>query len=54
MNVVIFIVSLAIFLLGFWLFGLAFTVTAGMIPIFFGGILCVALSVAIPANILRD
>jgi len=54
MNVVIFIVSLAIFVLGMWLFGLAFAVTAGMLPIFFAGILCVALSIAIPTNILRD
>lgn len=54
MNVVIFIVSLAIFVFGFWLFGLAFTVSAGMIPIFFAGILCVALAVAIPTNLLRD
>jgi len=54
MNVVIFIVSLALFVLGLWLFGLAFAVTAGMLPIFFGGILSVALAVAIPTTILRD
>jgi len=54
MNIVIFIVSLAIFVLGMWLFGLAFAVSAGMLPIFFGGILCIALSIAIPTNMLRD
>ncbi|MEO6309343.1 MAG: hypothetical protein ABIO33_01495 [Leifsonia sp.] len=54
MNIVIFVISLAIFVVGLWLFGLAFAVTAGMLPIFFGGILCVALAVAIPTNILRD
>ncbi|MGO4691739.1 hypothetical protein [Glaciibacter sp. 2TAF33] len=54
MNVVAFIVALAIFVLGFWLFGLAFAVTAFQLEIFFGGILCVALAVAIPVQILRD
>jgi hypothetical protein len=54
MNVVAFIIALAIFVFGFWLFGLAFTVTAFQLPIFLGGILCVALAVAIPVQILRD
>jgi hypothetical protein len=54
MNVAAFIVALAIFLFGFWLFGLAFTVTVFQLPIFLAGILAVSLSVAIPAHILRD
>lgn len=54
MPVVAFIVALAIFVFGFWLFGLAFAVTAWQLPIFFGGILCVALAVAIPVQLLRD
>jgi hypothetical protein len=54
MNVVAFIVAMAIFVFGLWLFGFAFAVTAGQLPIFFGGILCVALAVAIPVQILRD
>jgi hypothetical protein len=54
MNVVAFIVALAIFVLGLWLFGLAFAVTAFQLEIFFGGILCVALAVAIPVHIIRD
>lgn len=54
MNVFIFIVALAIFLLGFWLFGLAFAVAAWQLPIFFGGILAVALSIFIPVQLLRD
>jgi len=53
-NVVAFIVALAIFILGFWLFGLAFAVTAGQLPIFFAGILCVSLAVFIPVQLLRD
>jgi len=53
MNVVAFIVALAVFVFGFWLFGLAFTVTAFQAPIFFAGILCVSLALALPAHILR-
>jgi hypothetical protein len=53
-NVVAFIVAMTIFILGFWLFGLAFTVTTGQLPIFFGGILSVALAVFIPVQLLRD
>lgn len=53
MNVVAFIVALAIFVLGFWLFGLAFAVTTFQLPIFFAGILCVGLALALPAHILR-
>lgn len=54
MHVVAFIVALAIFVFGFWLFGLAFAVTAFQLPIFLGGILCVSLALAIPVQILRD
>jgi hypothetical protein len=54
MNVVAFIVALAIFVFGFWLFGLAFSVTVFQLPIFFAGILAVSLSVALPVHILRD
>jgi hypothetical protein len=54
MNIVVFFVAAAIFLLGFWLFGLAFTVTVFQLPIFLGGILCVSLAYAIPVSILRD
>jgi hypothetical protein len=54
MNVVAFIIALAIFVLGLWLFGLAFAVSSFMLPIFFAGIICVALAVALPVHILRD
>ncbi len=54
MHVVAFIIALAIFVLGFWLFGLAFAVTTLQLPIFFGGILCVAIALAIPVQVLHD
>ncbi|HYI33135.1 MAG TPA: hypothetical protein VEX88_06700 [Glaciibacter sp.] len=54
MNIVVFFIAAAILLFGFWLFGLAFTVTVFQLPIFLAGILCVALAYAIPVNILRD
>lgn len=54
MHVVAFIVALAVFVFGFWLFGLAFTVTSLQAPIFFGGIICVSIAVAIPTQLLRD
>lgn len=54
MNVVAFIIAMVIFVFGFWLFGLAFAVTAGQLPIFFAGILCVSLAVFIPVQLLRD
>jgi hypothetical protein len=54
MNVVAFVIALAIFLFGFWLFGLAFTVTVFQLPIFLAGIIAVSLAVAVPVHILRD
>lgn len=54
MHVVAFIAAMAVFIAGMWLFGLAFSVTTGQLPIFFGGILCIGLAVAVPAHLLRD
>ena len=54
MNIAAFIVAFAIFAFGFWLFGLAFSVTALMGPIFIAGILCVSIAMAIPFHLLRD
>lgn len=54
MHVVAFIVAMAVFVLGLWLFGLAFAVTAFQLPIFFAGILCVALALAIPTRVIRN
>ena len=54
MHVVAFIVAMAVFVFGLWLFGLAFAVTTFQLPIFFAGILCVALALWIPTRVLRD
>ncbi|MBB5641244.1 hypothetical protein [Cryobacterium roopkundense] len=54
MNVVAFIIALAVFILGFWLFGLAFTVTALQGPIFIAGIVAICVSLAIPFHWLRN
>jgi hypothetical protein len=54
MPVLTFIVAMALFVLGLWLFGLAFTVTAWQAVIFFAGILAVSAAVAIPMRALRN
>lgn len=54
MHIVSFLVAMAAFVLGLWLFGLAFTVSAWQVPIFFSGILAVSAAIAIPAHVLRD
>jgi len=54
MHVVAFIVAMAVFVLGLWLFGLAFAVTAFQLPIFFAGIICVALALGIPTRVMRN
>lgn len=54
MHVVAFLVAMVVFILGMWLFGLAFAVSAGQFLIFFAGILCISAAVAIPMHVLRD
>ena len=54
MHIVAFIAAFAIFVLGLWLFGLAFSVTSLMGVTFIAGILCVSISMAIPFHLLRD
>jgi hypothetical protein len=54
MHIVSFVVAMAAFVLGIWLFGLAFTVTVWQGPIFVAGILAVSAAIAIPAHVLRD
>ncbi|MEO6200650.1 MAG: hypothetical protein ABIX44_05745 [Cryobacterium sp.] len=54
MHVVAFLVAMGVFVLGLWLFGLAFAVTAFQLPIFFAGIICVALALAIPTRVMRN
>ncbi len=47
-----FVLSFALFILGFYLFGLAFTLTSFQGLIFFAGIVAVCLSFGIPAHAL--
>jgi len=54
MNIVAFIIALAIFIFGIWLFGLAFTVAVLQAPIFIAGVLAIAFALAIPFHILRS
>lgn len=53
MHVVAFIVAMAVFVFGLWLFGFAFAVTAFQLPIFFAGILAVSLALWIPTRVMR-
>jgi hypothetical protein len=52
MKVIMFLICFAIFLLGFYLMSIADVVTGGEAITFIGGILAVALSIAIPVHIL--
>jgi hypothetical protein len=53
MNVIGFIVSLALFLLGMFLFGQAFVIDSGQAIMFFGGIVSVCVAIALPIHILK-
>ncbi len=54
MKVIVFLVALAFFVGSFLLFGYAFSVAeAWRGPMFFGGILAVAVSLAIPFHLLE-
>lgn len=52
MKVIIFVIALALFVGGMLLMGYAFTLTEGMAIMFFGGIVAVSLSLAIPFHLL--
>ena len=52
MNVITFIIAMAIFLFGLWLMSIAVELPGFEAISFFGGILSVSLAVAIPVNIL--
>ncbi|MDH6236967.1 hypothetical protein [Cryobacterium sp. CG_9.6] len=54
MKIVPYVIAMAIFVLGMFLFGLAFTVTVFQGAIFIAGILAIALSLAIPFHFLRN
>ena len=51
-NVVAFLIAMGFFVLGMWIFGIAPELAEFQAVTFFGGILCIALAVAIPVNIL--
>lgn len=52
MNAVPFVIAMALFVFGMWLMGIALELTSFQALVFFGGILCVALALAIPVNLL--
>ncbi|MCU1413859.1 MAG: hypothetical protein JWN80_1199 [Microbacteriaceae bacterium] len=54
MKVFIFVIALAFFVGGMLLMGYAFVIPAGMAVMFFGGILAVAVSLAIPFHFLGE
>lgn len=53
MKVLVFIVSLAIFLAGLYLFGLAFQVPGWEIAVFTAGIIVTGIAIAIPVHLLK-
>ena len=52
MNVVAFLIAMGFVVFGMWIFSVAPELAGFEAVTFFGGILCVAIAVAIPANIL--
>ena len=53
MKIIGFVVSLALFVLGFYIMGEAFYVTGAEFPVFIGGILVSSLGLFIPVHILK-
>jgi hypothetical protein len=51
-NVVAFLIAMGLFVFGMWLMSIAVSLAGLEAVTFFGGILCVALAVAIPVNLL--
>ncbi|WP_438856544.1 hypothetical protein [Agromyces sp. M3QZ16-3] len=52
MSVFPFLIAMALFVFGMWVLSIADVVVGFEALVFFGGILCVSLAVAIPVNIL--
>lgn len=52
MNVVAFVIAMGIFTFGLWLMSFASEVAGFEALLFFAGILCAAIAVAIPMNVL--
>ena len=53
MNIIAFVVSLALFVLGLYIMGSAFSVTDAEFVVFIGGILVSSIGVFIPIHILK-
>ena len=53
MNIIAFVISLALFVLGLYVMGEAFYVVGAEFPVFIGGILLSCLGVAIPVHVLK-
>ena len=53
MNVIAFVISLALFIGGIWVMGSAFAMPGYELPVFFGGILLSTLGVFIPVHVLK-
>ena len=51
MNAVLLVISMALFLFGMWLFGEAPQVVGFELPVFFGGILSIVVSLMLPLNV---
>jgi hypothetical protein len=51
-NVIAFLIAMGVFLFGIWLMSIAAEVVGLQAALFFGGILCIAVAVAIPVNLL--
>jgi hypothetical protein len=51
-NVVAFLIAMGIFVFGLWLMSIAPELAGIQAVVFFGGIVCAAIAVAIPMNIL--
>jgi hypothetical protein len=51
-KIIVFVIALALFISGMLLMGYAVTLTSGMAVMFFGGIIAVSLSLAIPFHLL--
>jgi len=52
MKIFLFIVCFAIFLFGLWLMSIAEDVIGWQAPVFFGGIIAVAIAIAIPVHVI--
>jgi hypothetical protein len=51
-NVVAFLIAMGLFVFGMWVMSIAPEIAGLQAILFFGGILCVALALAIPINLL--